>query len=342
MAYEIAATGRALPARRVTNEELSQTVDTNDEWIRSHTGIGSRYLAEPELANSELAARAARQAIAQLAEKTGASEEDVTAGLDMIIVASVTGDYLGGVPPTSCLVQNLLGARQAAAFDIQVCCTGFIYGLEIAAGLLAVNPGYKKVLLICSELLSRITDWTDRSTCVLFGDGAAAAIIEKTTAPSSGEGKRGLLRCILGADGSGGGNLIVRRGGSRFPYKPGEIVDKPPHIEMDGRAVYNFAVKSITETIKALLEQENLSVHDLALIIPHQANARIVQAAQKRLALPENILYLNMSEYANTSAASIPIALDEANRAGKIKRGDIVMFVGFGGGLTYGGALVVW
>ncbi|MDR0539963.1 MAG: beta-ketoacyl-ACP synthase 3 [Spirochaetaceae bacterium] len=342
MAYEIAATGRALPKNRVTNDELAKTIDTNDEWIRSHTGIGSRYIAEPELTNSGLAARAARAAIEQLAEKTGAAAETVIASLDVIIVATVTGDYLGGVPPTSCIVQDILGAKQAACFDIEVCCTGFIYGLDIASGLLAVNRRRKRVLFISSELLSRITDWTDRSTCVLFGDGAAAVIIEKTDAPSEGAGRRGILRSILGADGSGGETLIVRRGGTRFPYKTGEVVDKPPHVEMDGRAVYNFAVKAITETISLLLEEENLTVNDLAVIIPHQANARIVQAAQKRLHLPEEKVYMNMEEYANTSAASIPIALDEVNRAGKLKRGDIVMFVGFGGGLTYGGTLAVW
>ena len=342
MAFEIVATGRALPKNRVTNDELAKTVETSDDWIRSHTGIGARYLAGLDITNSSLAAEAAQNAITMLAENTGASNEAVIAGIDIIIVATVTGDYLGGIPPTACLVQNALGAPNAAAFDISVCCTGFIYGLDIASGLLAVNSGRKRILLICSELLSRVTDWTDRGTCVLFGDGAAAVIIEKTPAPSTGADRRGILRCLLGADGSGAESLIVRRGGSREPFQSGEVVGKPPHIEMDGRAVYNFAVKSITGTISALLEAEGLTPDDIALIIPHQANARIVLAAQKRLSLPEEKLYTNMEEYANTSAASIPIALDEVNRAGRLKRGDMVMFVGFGGGLTYGGSLVVW
>ncbi|MDR2521338.1 MAG: beta-ketoacyl-ACP synthase 3 [Spirochaetaceae bacterium] len=342
MAFEIVATGRALPENRVTNEELAKTVDTSDEWIRSHTGIGSRYIAGPELANSELATRAARNAVAMLAEKTGESAEAVIASIDVIIFATASGDYLGGIPPSACLVQHALGAAGAAAFDIAVCCTGFIYGLDIASGLLAVQEKRRRALLVCSELLSRLTDWSDRGTCVLFGDGAAAVIIEKTAAPQSGGGRRGILRCMLGADGSGASSLMIRRGGSRNPYKSGEIVDTPPHIEMDGRAVYNFAVKTLTATITSLLEAERLRLEDVALVIPHQANARIVEAAKKRAGIPDGKVYTNMEEYANTSAASIPIALDEAHRSGRLKTGDILLCVGFGGGLTYGGALIVW
>jgi 3-oxoacyl-[acyl-carrier-protein] synthase-3 len=225
--------------------------------------------------------------------------------------------------------------------DAAAGCTGFIYGLETAAGLLSINEDRKRALVIGSDVLSRITDWEDRN-CVLFGDGAGAVGIEKTAASPEGPGRRGLLRSILRADGSGAEALIFRRGGSRYPFKAGERVEKPTHIEMNGQAVYNFAVKAVTETIVSLLELEGVSMGDLARIIPHQANARIVQAAGKRLGIPEEKFFLNIEEYANTSAASIPIALDEMNRSGLLKRGDLILTVGFGGGLTYGGNLIIW
>jgi len=177
---------------------------------------------------------------------------------------------------------------------------------------------------------------------VLFGDGAGAVVLEKTPAPREGAGRRGLIRTILGADGSGAEHLVIRRGGSRNPFKAGEIVEKPPHLEMNGQAVYNFAVRAVTETIEKLLSLENVSAEELARIIPHQANARIIQAAAKRLKIPEEKFFLNIQEYANTSAASIPIALDELNRSGSLKRGDLIMTIGFGGGLTYGSNLIIW
>jgi 3-oxoacyl-[acyl-carrier-protein] synthase-3 len=226
--------------------------------------------------------------------------------------------------------------------DITAGCTGFIYGLEIAAGFLGLNQSRKRALVIGSDILTKVTDWNDRGTCVLFGDGAGAALLERTGEAGAGTERRGLLRTILGADGSGWEHLIIRRGGSRNPYKAGEVVDVPPHIDMDGRAVYKFAVKAVTETIQKLLEQENISVQEIARIIPHQANARIVQAAGKRLGIPEEQFFLNIEEYANTSAASIPIALDELNRGGGIKKGDLLLTIGFGGGLTFGGNLIVW
>ncbi|MCL2880106.1 MAG: 3-oxoacyl-ACP synthase, partial [Treponema sp.] len=183
---------------------------------------------------------------------------------------------------------------------------------------------------------------TDRGSCVLFGDGAGAAVLEKTDAPREGPGKRGLIRTILGADGSGAENLVFKRGGSRNPFQIGEYIDTPIHIEMNGQSVYNFAVKTITETIAQALSLEGASAGDLAWIVPHQANARIIQAAAKRLKIPEEKFFINIDEYANTSAASIPIALDELNRSGKLKRGDMILTIGFGGGLTYGANLIVW
>ncbi|MDR2509117.1 MAG: ketoacyl-ACP synthase III [Spirochaetaceae bacterium] len=341
MTFEIIATGRAVPPKRVTNEELSQKIDTTDEWIRSHTGIGARHLAEEDTACSDLAVLAARSAISQLAEKTGEDPLALIASIDLIILATSTPDY-PSVPASACVVQHKIGARNAAAFDISACCTGLIYALEAASGLLAVNEARKRALVIGAEVLSRIVDWTDRASCVLFGDGAGAVILEKTSAERGGAARRGLVRCILGADGSGSGALMVKRGGSRAPFKRGEIVESPPHIDMDGRAVYNFAVKIITETIENLLTADGITIDAVRWIIPHQANARIVAAAQKRLGIPEEKIYLNIEEYANTSAASIGIALDELNRKGSLSRGDILLLVGFGAGLSYGGALVVW
>ncbi|MDR1862577.1 MAG: ketoacyl-ACP synthase III [Treponema sp.] len=337
MAFEITGTGRAVPPNRVSNQDLAARVDTSDEWIRSHTGIGARHLSDEKTAAGDLALEAAQKALAM----AGGDWQTAAGTLDMIILATATPDHLG-CPSTACIVQERLGAKQAGAMDITAGCTGFIYALETAAGLMSTGAGRKRVLVIGAEVLSKVTDWDDRGSCVLFGDGAGAAVLERTAAPAEGPGKRGLLRTVLGADGSGADYLMIRRGGGRFPFKAGETVDKPAHLEMNGRAVYNFAVKAMTETIEKLLVQEGIAVEDLAWIAPHQANARIVQAAAKRLAIPEEKFFLNIEEYANTSAASIPIALDELNRGGKLRRGDLVLTVGFGGGLTYGGNLIVW
>jgi 3-oxoacyl-[acyl-carrier-protein] synthase-3 len=338
----------------VTNDDLAKRIETNDEWIRSHTGIGARHLADKDTASSDLALEAAKEALAMVAgwengpavdqetrEKRDVAALEAAKTLDFIVLASATPDYYG-CPSTACVVQDKLGAKQAAAMDIIAGCTGFVYGLETAAGLLMVGRGRKRALVIGSDVLSKVTDWNDRSTCVLFGDGAGAAILEKTDAPRDGSGRRGLVRSILGADGSGVDYLITRRGGSRDPFKAGEIVETPSHLEMNGQAVYNFAVKAFTDTCTRLMEEDGIGIDDIAVIIPHQANARIVQAAGKRLGIPEEKFFLNIEEYANTSAASIPIALDELNRAGRLKHGDLIMTVAFGGGLTFGGNLIVW
>jgi 3-oxoacyl-[acyl-carrier-protein] synthase-3 len=316
-------------------------MDTTDEWIRSHTGISARHIADPGTAVSDLATTAATEAINLLSTNTGESPDDIVASLDLIVLATTTPDYLN-VPATACVIQDRLGAKNAACFDISACCTGLIYGLEIAAGLFLFNPTRRRALVLSSEMLSHITDWTDRSTAVLFGDGAAAFIVENTPAPSTGPNRRGIVRSIIGADGSRVTALYVPDGGTRNPLKAGQVLDKLPHVVMDGRAVYNFAVKAITDTIKQLLDMDGLSINDIKYIIPHQANARIVNAAGKRIGIPTEKFYLNIAEYANTSAASIGIALDELNRAGRLERGDLLLLVGFGGGLTYGGCLIVW
>lgn len=337
MAIEIAATGKYIPAHCVTNDELAKTVDTNDEWIRSHTGIGARHIAADDEATSDLAYKAALNALENLAP---GKADEAAKTIDLLIIASSTPDYYG-FPSMACIVQNKLGIPHAAAFDITAACTGFAYAIDIASGML-LNGNRKRAIVIGSDCLSRITDWTDRGTCVLFGDASGAVVLEKTDAPMTGAGKRGVIRSILGSDGSGFESLICRRGGTRNPWKAGEVVDKPPHLEMDGRAVYNFAVKAITDTMQKLLDEEGLTMADVKKIIPHQANQRIVQAAAKRLGVDESKFFMNMEKYANTSTATIPVALDEYAHTGDLKKGDLIMTVGFGGGLTYGGNLIIW
>jgi len=349
MAIEVIGTGRAVPPRKVTNQELADRIDTSDEWIRSHTGIGSRHIVDEATASSDLGAAAGLEALKWAVEKGTVAEktpEELILTLDLIVLGSSTQDFFG-CPATACIIQHLLGAKNAAAMDITMACSSFIYGLETAAALLNADPRRKRALVIGAEVLSKFTNWEDRSSCVLFGDGAGAVLLEKTGTPGlSGtadpSGSRGILRTILGTNGSGWNNLVIRRGGGREPWKKGETVDEGSMVYMNGQEVYNFAVGIITETIGRILKEENISVDDLAYIVPHQANARIVHAAGKRLKIPKEKFYLNIEEYANTSSASIPIALDELNRSGAIKKGDLLITVGFGGGLTYGGNLIRW
>jgi 3-oxoacyl-[acyl-carrier-protein] synthase-3 len=348
MAIEIIGTGKAIPPRCVTNDDLAAQINTSDEWIRSHTGIGSRYIIDDSEATSDLALSAAKNALAMAAGYSGsdADERDRVSAemaktIDIIIMGTATPDFYG-CPSTACIIQNKLGANLAGAMDVVAGCTGFIYGLETAAGLLNISKERKRALVIGADSLSRVTDWSDRGTCVLFGDGAGAVVIEKTGAPSEGEGRRGLIKTLLYADGSGGESLLIRRGGSRNPFKKGEIIDKGLFLEMNGQEVYNFAVKALADMVAALMETEGITADDLVWIVPHQANARIVQAARRRLKIPEEKFFLNIEKYANTSAASIPIALDELNRNGQLKKGDMIMTIGFGGGLTYGGNIIIW
>jgi 3-oxoacyl-[acyl-carrier-protein] synthase-3 len=338
MTFEILATGRAVPPNRVSNDDLARKIDTNDEWIHSHTGIRARHIAEESVATSDLALEAAQRVLEMAAERTGETVEALIMSLDLIVLATVTADYYGA-PSTACVVQAKLGAKNAAALDINAGCSGFIYGLELARGYLGISPAYRRALVIGADLLSRVTNWKDRSTCVLFGDGAGAVLAEQSV---PGSERRGLVRSILKADGNGMESIINRRGGSRQPFKIGETVEIGSVLEMDGRAVYNFAVKAMTDVVEKLLAEEGIPIDGISRIVPHQANARIVQAAAKRLGIPEEKFFLNIDEYDNTSAASIPIALDELNRDGKIGKGDMLMTIGFGAGLTYGGNLIIW
>ncbi len=325
MAVIIRSTGVHIPERRLRNEELAALVDTTDEWIVSHTGIKARHLAADGSQTSDLAAEAARQAL----ERAGIGAKE----LDLLVVATATPDYFG-FPSTACIVQDKIGAYGSAAFDVVAGCTGFIYALDAASAMLEARKA-RHALVIGAETLSRIVDWQDRATCVLFGDGAGAAVLSRIEEPG-----RGIIASVLGAEGSGHKDLyLIQEERIASMERAAPLV---PKIAMNGQNVYNFAVKTITVLVQRLLHSAAYRLEDFRWIVPHQANKRIVQAAAKRLGAPEDKFYLNMEEYANTSAASIPIALDEMDRKGLLKKGDLVMVVGFGAGLTYGAQAIRW
>ena len=323
---KILGTGRALPENVVTNNDLAKTVDTSDEWVISRTGIRERRIASPETATSDLASEAALKALA----KAGVKAEDI----DLIIVATSTPDF-SAFPATACVVQKNIGAKKAAAFDLETACSGFVYSMVIANQFIATGM-YKYCLVIGAEVFSRIIDWSDRNTCVLFGDGAGAAVI------GPAEGDEGILSSELGADGEGGRFLDVYAGGTRMPVTQ-EVLDKKLNtIRMDGSEVFKFAVRIMEHASVAALAKAGMTSADIDYLVPHQANIRIVSAAAKRLNLPLEKVAVNLDRYANTSAASVPIALDEALEEGRIKKGDIVVMVGFGAGLTWGAAVLRW
>ncbi len=328
MAIIVTGTGAFIPKNRVSNDDLAKRVDTNDEWIRSHTGIGARRFADDGMVTSDLGTAAALAALS----KAGKKPEDV----DLIVVATATGDYWG-FPSTACIIQDKLGAVNAAALDVNAGCTGFIYGLDVAASMLQM-PGRRVALVIGAETLSRISDWTDRATCVLFGDGAAAFVLERRDEVSD----RGIQHSWLRAKGSGAKSLYLSQPERTSTFVRDGDYTKPPAIIMDGKAVYMFAVKAITDTIEALLAESGLKIDAFKWIVPHQANARIVQAAAKRLGIADSQIFMNIEEYANTSSASVPIAVNELAEKGLLKQGDLVMVMGFGAGLTYGGTIIRW
>ena len=328
MAVEILSVGAYTPANRITNDVLAEkyNVDTSDEWIRSHTGIGSRYIATEDENCTTIAYEAAKKAM----DKAGIKAND----LDCIIFASSTPDYKT-FPASSSILQELLGAENAGAFDLAQGCTGFIYGLEVGRSL--VIGGMKKVLVVGAEKLSTYLNWEDRNTCVLFGDGAGAVILSESDTEKSE-----IIDSFLRSEGSGAHSLKVEKGGSRNPLIKGQPVDEDSFIHMDGRKVYNFAVRAVSDVIRILMEKHNLKADDLKYIVPHQANQRIIQAAAKRLGLAVDKFYLNIEEYANTSAATVPIALNEMEEKGLLEKGDQILTVGFGAGLAYGGNYIRW
>lgn len=321
----IIGTGRYVPERILTNAELAEMVDTNDEWIVTMTGMKERRIAAPEQATSDLAYEAALKAL----DAAGITADQ----LDLIVVCTVTPDST--FPSTACLVQERLGAKRAAAFDLSAACAGFIYGLATASNFIKTGI-YENALVIGAECLSRITDYTDRNTCILFGDGAGAAVLGPV------EEGRGFEAFELGADGSGKELLKLEGGGSRKPASIETIEGKKHYIYMNGREVFKFAVRIMGNAAEEALSKAGKTKEDIDLFIPHQANIRIIQSAIDRLDLPKEKCFVNLPKYANTSAASIPIALAEAAEEGRLKQGDTVVLVGFGGGLTWGACVLSW
>lgn len=321
----ILGTGRYLPEKVITNHDLEKVVNTSDEWIVSRTGIKERRIAPPEMATSDLASEAAKIAI----EDAGIKADE----LDCIIVATVTPDM--AFPSTACIVQNSIGAVNAAAFDLEAACSGFLYGISIAAQFIQTGF-YEKILVIGADCLSKITNWKDRNTCVLFGDGAGAVVMGRV--PDD----MGILSINLGADGTGGNLLQIQAGGSRMPAT-WETVEKELHyIQMDGSEVFKFASRIMTSAALEAVRKAGIKLEEVDFVVPHQANIRIIESARKRMKLPAEKIFVNLDRYGNMSAASIPVALDEAVRQGKIQKGDHVILVGFGGGLTWGSCLIRW
>lgn len=318
-------TGSFLPEKILTNKDMEKIVETSDEWIRTRTGIEERRMLEENLATSDMATEAAKLALIDANLKA----EDI----DLIIVGTTTPDM--PFPATACIVQKNLGAHKAAAFDVETACTGFMYALTI--GEQFVRTGfYKNVLVIGAETLTRILDWKDRNTCVIFGDGAGAVVLQPV------EEKYGILASHLGADGENGEFLMQPAGGSRMPASVETVENRLHSIKMDGSEVFKFAVRAMTKASIEVLKNANLQLEDIDFLIPHQANMRIIEASMKRLKLTKDKVYVNLNKVGNMSAASVPVALDEANKKGLIKRNDIVLLVAFGGGLTWGSSIMRW
>lgn len=320
----LAGTGSYVPEKILTNDDLMKIVDTSDEWITTRTGIKTRHVASDGETTATLAAEAARRAL----KDAGMKPEE----LSLIILGTVTPEMV--FPSTACFVQDMIGAKNAWAFDLSAACSGFVYGLSIAQQF--VSSGlYKNALVIGAETLTRITNYQDRGSCILFGDGAGAVILK-----SANEGSQGVMYSTSFSDGSGWKALNCPAYGSRNPV--GQPLADPSMIYMsiDGRAVYQTAVRRIVELVNECLEKCDLDVEDIAMFIPHQMNARIIESVGKRLKFTDDRIFINIDKYGNTSAASIPIALDECRRLGKLKSGDIVLLVAFGGGLTWGANVI--
>ncbi|MFQ5510562.1 MAG: beta-ketoacyl-ACP synthase III [Candidatus Krumholzibacteriia bacterium] len=320
---KIAGSGHYCPDDVLTNRDLEQIVDTSDEWILTRTGIRERRIVRPDQAASDLAVAAARDAL---------DSAEIPAGkLDGIIVGTISGDQ--PFPATACFIQDRLGAPEAVAFDLCAACSGFIYGLNTAHALIASGQ-LNTVLVVGVEILSKFVDWEERSTCVLFGDGAGAVVLE---ACEAGEG---ILGTYMKSDGSLAELLYIEAGGSKEPASAASVAAKKHFIRMKGDGVFKYAVRAMEDASKHVLEQAKLTVDDIDILIPHQANLRIIDSVYKRLRVPEEKVVVNLDRLGNTSAGSIPIAFDEVARSGRLKKGDIVLLVTFGGGLTWGSVLL--
>lgn len=316
--------GSAAPEKILSNLDLEKMIDTSDEWILSRTGIAERRIVEPEVATSDLAYEASIKAL----EDASMDPEDI----DGIVVGTITPDYI--FPSTACVLQSLLGANNAFAFDVLAGCSGFIYALHVAKGLIQ-SGGSKNLLVVGAETVSKIMNYEDRTTCILFGDGAGAAVITTTDTP-------GILSSCLGANGDGGKFLYMPAGGSRMPTSEETVKNGSHFLRMEGKEVFKEAVKALQSSTLEAIKQANITPDDIDLLIPHQANYRIIEAVRKRLELPEEKVFSNLDRYGNTSSASVPIALDEAVKSGRLKRGDIVVFSAFGAGFTWGASVVRW
>ena len=321
----VAGVGSYVPARVMTNQELEKMVDTTDEWITSRTGIKERRLAAPDEFTSDMAAHAAQRAM----KNAGVTGEQI----DLIIVATITPDM--PFPSTACLVQQKIGAHRAAAFDMEAACSGFIYGLEIAQQFI-MSRTYDTVLVIGAEKLSSIVDWTDRNTCILFGDGAGAAILQNRASA------HGLPTAVMGADGQKAKLLHMPGGGSRCPATAESVSARMHYLRMEGKEAFKHAVQAMLTAATEAMRRCEIDITKIKCVIPHQANRRIIDAVGERLGARPDQLFTNLDRYGNTSAASVAIALDEAVSSGKVQRGDLILLVVFGAGLTWGAAVIEW
>jgi 3-oxoacyl-[acyl-carrier-protein] synthase-3 len=324
---KITSIGRHIPARVLTNADLEKLVDTNDEWIQTRVGISERHIAEPDVATSDLATLAARDAL----DRRGVSADE----LDAIIVCTVTPDMM--FPSTACIVQDHLGAHNAWGFDLVAACSGFVYGLTTAASLIAAGT-HKKVLVIGADTMSRIIDYKDRATCVLFGDGAGAMLLE----PAADGEDAGFIDFFGEIDGSGGDYLYMPAGGSRKPASAETVERRMHYVHQEGQQVFKYAVRKMYEMTTTLLERNNLTTADIDILIPHQANRRIIDATMERLALPPEKVMVNIGRYGNTTAGTIPLATCDAFDEGRLHKGGLVMFAAVGAGYTAGASLWRW
>lgn len=325
----IIGTGSYMPEKIMTNEDISKFVETSDEWITSRTGIKERRIAAADEATSDLASEAARRAMAA----AGVTAEEI----QLIIVATVTPDMF--FPSTACFVQKKIGASNAVCFDVSAACSGFLYALQVARHF--INTGNRTTaLVIGAEKLSSLVNWKDRNTCVLFGDGAGAVVIRRAEEGTDAPGR--VLSTVMGSDGNLADLLKVPGGASFCPITPENVATRPNTIHMEGRETFKHAVTRMLEASQQALEIAGLTAADVSLVIPHQANARIIGAIAERLGLPDDRVFMNLDKYGNTSAATIPVALDEANKAGRLNKGDVVLLVAFGGGFTWASSVVRW
>lgn len=328
-ASSIIGTGSYLPDKVLTNDDLSKIVDTSDEWITTRTGIKERHIAAEDQATSDLASEAARRAMTS----AGVTAEEI----DLIVVATVTPDMF--FPSTACIVQRKIGASNAVCFDISAACSGFLYALQVARHFL--NAGSRATaLVIGAEKLSSLVNWEDRNTCVLFGDGAGAVVIRAVDTDTEAPGR--VLSTVMGSDGNLTDLLKVPGGGSALPITPENAASRPNTIHMEGRETFKHAVTRMCQASEEALEMAGLTKEDISLVIPHQANARIISVIADRLGVPPEKTFINLDKYGNTSAATIPIALDEAQRQGRLNKGDIVLLVAFGGGFTWASSVLRW